>query len=83
MNEHSIRGGLKEAVGRMQDAAGGLFGDTRTQLNGKMREVAGQAESAYGDAMENLESAILQNPLPAVAVAIGVGFLVGFLAGRR
>ena len=83
MDEHRIRGGVKEAAGRVQNAAGGLLGDTRTQINGKFREVAGQAESAYGEALDSIESIILERPLPTLGVALGVGFLVGLLLSAR
>jgi uncharacterized protein YjbJ (UPF0337 family) len=83
MNQDRIRGGIKEAVGRVQDAAGGLMGDTRAQLNGKFRQAAGRAEGAYGDTLEALEGSVLERPLPALAVALAVGILVGLLAARR
>jgi uncharacterized protein YjbJ (UPF0337 family) len=83
MNQDRIRGGVKEAVGRVQDAAGGLIGDTRTQLNGKLRQVAGRAESAYGETFDNLQDAVVERPVPAVAIALGIGFVIGLLASRR
>ena len=83
MNQDRIRGGIKEAVGRAQDAAGGLIGDARMQLNGKFRQATGRAEGAYGDTLGALEDSVLERPLPALAVALAVGILVGLLAARR
>ncbi len=45
MDMNRAEGGLKETVGRLQDAAGALAGDARAQLDGKGRQFAGQARA--------------------------------------
>ena len=52
MNEDKIGGGFTEAKGTVKDAVGGLTGDAKTQAEGKIDQVTGQAQQAYGDAKD-------------------------------
>jgi uncharacterized protein YjbJ (UPF0337 family) len=97
MSDDRVVGLVKEGVGRVQDAAGGLVGDNETQAKGKLNEVAGSVQNAYGqmkdqaqDALDqatekardtygSLESFVREQPLPALAIGVGVGFLLGVL----
>ena len=83
MDMNRAEGGLKETVGRLQDAAGALAGDARAQLDGKGRQFAGQAQGAYGEALDGLRDAFDRNPLTALLAVVGFGFLAGLLVSRR
>jgi uncharacterized protein YjbJ (UPF0337 family) len=48
MSDDRIEGAVKQGVGRVQDAFGGLTGDGPTQLRGKLNDAAGSAQNAYG-----------------------------------
>jgi len=43
----------------------------------------GRAQDAAIDAFDETEAAIRRNPLSAIAIALGIGFLLGVLAARR
>ena len=83
MDTNRIEGGLKETVGRFQDAAGAFASDARTQLDGKGRKLAGQAQGAYGEALDGLRDSFDRNPLVTVLAVVGFGFLAGLLVSRR
>ena len=48
MSEDRIEGTVKQGVGRVQDAVGGLTGDDRTQFKGKANEASGSVQDAVG-----------------------------------
>lgn len=95
MSHDRIEGAVKEGVGRVQDAAGGLFGSNKTEMRGKINEAAGSAQNAYGQfkdqAGDTLDQAKDQfsdfyeeiesyvRDQPLAAVAIGAG--VGLVLG--
>ncbi len=83
MNDDQIQGGFKNVAGKVEDAAGGLMGDTKTQASGKMREAAGQAQGMYGDAMEEVKSYASENPMNALLGALGFGVILGIIIARR
>ncbi len=83
MNDDQVEGGLKNMAGKVQDAAGGLIGDTKTQASGKMREAAGQAQSMYGDVVEEVKTYASENPMNALLGAMGLGVILGIIIGRR
>ncbi len=86
MDENRIEGGLRDAAGRVQDSVGGLMGDSKTQADGKMRQAAGQAQQAYGqaadsvrDTAEQVSEMVRGQPLTALLVAAGIGYVIGML----
>ena len=59
-------------------------------LEEKGRQVAGEAQSAYGEAVvqargatESLRESVGQQPLAALAIASAVGYLLALLIPRR
>ena len=82
MNEHQVNGGLDQGVGRVKDAAGALLGDLKTQASGKAQQVRGQAESLYGDALNQLTDIASKRPAAALAGALGIGVVLGLLLSR-
>lgn len=79
MNSNQLDGTLKDAAGKVQDAVGGLTGDLDLQAEGKARQIAGKAQAKYGDSVEQIAQTARNNPLGALVIAVGVGFLLGRL----
>ncbi len=77
------KGVANNVLGKAQDAFGGATGDVSTQTQGKVRQAAGKAQKTFGDALSGFQDAALTNPITAVAVVAGVGFLLGMLWSRR
>lgn len=86
MTDDRIEGRLREGVGHVQDAVGGLTGNSRTQAQGKINQVAGSAQDAVGQAREKVqdlydevESYAKEQPLTALAVTLGLGVFIGLV----
>ena len=56
MNETEIKGVGQEVVGRVEDAVGGLTGDTRTQIDGKLDQTSGKLKAQFGGTVDDLAS---------------------------
>jgi uncharacterized protein YjbJ (UPF0337 family) len=87
VDKNRIEGTAREAVGKVEDAAGELLGDTETQAAGKIRQAAGNLQSAYGKAADEVQDAtgsIIQiweeQPVMALLVTLAVGFFLGRLS---
>ena len=85
MTDDRIEGGVKKGVGKVEDAWGGLTGDAGTQAKGKanqasgsVQDVVGQAKERAQDAYGAVESYAKEQPTMALAVALGVGVILGF-----
>jgi ElaB/YqjD/DUF883 family membrane-anchored ribosome-binding protein len=80
---------LGAAAKDLGDAANATYGDLRDQAKTKADELRDRAQSAYSDATAraqdyqgNAESYIRENPLQSVAIAVGVGFVLGIILRR-
>jgi len=78
-NSNQLDGTFNDAAGKVQDAVGGLTGDAGLQAEGKLRQLAGKAQARYGDSVDQVAQATRNNPLGALLIAAGVGFLLGRL----
>ena len=56
MSEERIEGGVRQGVGRVQDAVGGLTGSDKTQAKGKVNEAAGSVQNAYGQVKDKAQN---------------------------
>jgi uncharacterized protein YjbJ (UPF0337 family) len=83
MDENRVEGVVRDIGGKIQDAAGGLTGDTATQVRGKINQAAGQAQQVYGDALDEVTDFTKEQPLVALVTAMGMGVILGFIMGRR
>jgi uncharacterized protein YjbJ (UPF0337 family) len=79
MDTDKIKGAAEESTGKVQDAVGGMIGDTSTQISGKARELSGKAQQLYADGTEVLRDQTVANPLAALGVAALIGFFVGVI----
>jgi len=83
VDENRIEGAVKNIGGKIQDAVGGLTGDTSTQARGKANQAEGKVQGTYGEVLDDVRSYAADQPIAAVMAAMGVGVLLGFLLGRR
>ena len=83
VDTNRLEGAAEDTVGKLQDGMGGLLGDTATQAAGKAKQFAGQAQGYYGETLDTVRDLTSDQPLIAVAAAVGVGFILGALLARR
>lgn len=83
MDENRVEGTTRDAAGKVEEAAGNLTGDARTQARGRARQVAGQAQDVYGQAVDEVQEFARDQPIVALLLAAGVGFLLGAVLTRR
>jgi uncharacterized protein YjbJ (UPF0337 family) len=95
MSDDRIEGAARKGLGHVQDAVGGLIGDSKTQIKGKLNEAAGTAQNAYGkvrdqagdvyaqarDQAQDVYSDLDSYVRNQPLVAVGVGFGVGLALG--
>lgn len=77
------QGTVNEIAGKVQGAFGRATNDTAHELEGQARETMGKAQQVYGEALDHVRESAVKNPLGTIAVAAGVGLLVGLLCSRR
>jgi uncharacterized protein YjbJ (UPF0337 family) len=88
MDEDRIDGAVRNAAGHAKDAAGGLTGDASLQAEGKVDEALGNLQQRYGQAASvardtagDVRTIVRGQPMTALLVAGGIGFLIGLLRG--
>ncbi|KAA3663145.1 MAG: DUF883 domain-containing protein [Calditrichaeota bacterium] len=59
------------------------LGDTLTELSKKADELKGVAEYQMKETLEDAEEHIRKNPLTSVAIAAGIGVVLGLLLNRK
>jgi uncharacterized protein YjbJ (UPF0337 family) len=88
MDENRVSGTARNIGGKIEEGAGKLVGDTKTQFQGKIDQVGGAAQDLYGQAADVaretasgfekwLRTTIETQPYTAAAVALGIGWLLG------
>lgn len=77
------QGTVNEIAGKVQGAFGRATDDTATHLEGQARETLGKAQQVYGEALDHVRESAVKNPLGTIALAAGVGLVVGLLCSRR
>ncbi len=93
MDEDRIKGATGNIGGKVKDAVGGLTGDTKTQAEGKLDQVTGRAQNAYGSVKDQaregastmgaeLDSFMSERPMTALLAAVGVGYVLARLMHR-
>jgi len=83
MDEDRIAGTARNIGGKVEEGIGRMTGNAQTQLNGQ-GQAAGAAEDLYGQAKDAaasltdvVQKTIEERPYTAVAIALGVGWLLG------
>jgi uncharacterized protein YjbJ (UPF0337 family) len=82
VDENEVEGTVRDLGGKVQDAVGGLTGDTKTQAEGKYNQMAGKAQKTFGAAADEVRENVTNQPLTALAIVGSVFFALGFLARR-
>ncbi|MXP64596.1 CsbD family protein [Roseomonas sp. M0104] len=57
MNSDRIEGSMEDFAGRAQEGMGDLTGDREQKARGVVRQIAGRAQHAYGDARDYAQHA--------------------------
>lgn len=83
MDENRIEGTVRNLAGRAEEALGAATGDHDTEARGAARRIAGQAQQTVGHAADEARDYVKDQPLTALLIAGGVGFLLGALIVRR
>ena len=90
MDENRISGTTRNIGGKIEEGAGAVVGNARTQLQGKLDQASGAAQDLYGQAADAaresagsfdkwLRTSIETQPYTAAAVALSIGWLLGRL----
>lgn len=53
--DNQVEGLGKQVEGRVQNAVGGITGDSKEQLKGKAKDVEGQAQRKIGEAEQDVD----------------------------
>jgi len=53
--DNQVEGLGKQVEGRVRSAVGGLTGDSKEQLKGKVKDMEGQAQRKIGEAEQDLD----------------------------
>ena len=70
-----FRGAAREMAGRVQEKAGELSGDAKTQAEGLYNQAAGRTQQQVA----RLGDVVKDQPIAAVVIAVAVGYLLGRL----
>jgi uncharacterized protein YjbJ (UPF0337 family) len=57
MNKDQVKGTLKDAAGKVQEATGKAIGSKEQRIKGIQKQVAGQAQKAVGDLKDIVKDA--------------------------
>ncbi|MDL2185715.1 CsbD family protein [Pseudomonas sp. ChxA] len=68
MKSEQVEGVVDKVAGKAQSAVGKLFGDSKLEVEGNGRQVAGQLTQAYGDALDSVSTFVKEKPVAAIAI---------------
>jgi uncharacterized protein YjbJ (UPF0337 family) len=88
MDENRVSGTARNIGGKIEQGVGGLTGNAKTEIQGKLDQATGAAQDLYGQAADAaretatgfdkwLRATIETQPYTAAAVALGIGWLLG------
>lgn len=93
MDEDRVKGAAGNVGGKVKDTVGSITGDTQTKTEGKLDQMTGQAQNAYGSMKDEaregvstisaeLDSFMSERPMTALLAAVGVGYVLARLMHR-
>jgi len=71
-----IKDKAEETAGLGQEGLGRATGDRALHLEGKIRKHAAQASYGVNDCIDTIKEKTANDPIPALLIASGVGFLL-------
>jgi uncharacterized protein YjbJ (UPF0337 family) len=88
MNEDRIAGTARNLGGKLEESVSRFTGDIKERVEGKLDQAAGAAQDLYGQTADVardtavtfekwMRTSIETKPYAAVAVALGIGWLIG------
>jgi uncharacterized protein YjbJ (UPF0337 family) len=90
VDANQIEGTVNKAKGKVEQAAGNLVGDAKTQAEGMVDEWSGRAQATLGKARDvardgtaAVRSFAEDRPLQSLLLAGLIGFGLGLIAARR
>jgi uncharacterized protein YjbJ (UPF0337 family) len=88
MNEDILEGGLRQGAGHAEHVIGDAVDDIGLSLHGRVQELTGKVQSAYGLAKDHaagtiggFDAFVTERPYLTAAIAAGVGMTLGFMLG--
>ena len=88
MNDEILEGELRQGLGHAEHTIGDAMGDVELSLHGRVQELAGRAQSVYGQAKDTaaetiggVDAFVTERPYLTAAIAAGVGLFLGFAFG--
>jgi ElaB/YqjD/DUF883 family membrane-anchored ribosome-binding protein len=78
----SAKSDVKEAGAALPDYVYEALTDFAERFRGSARNVGGEAARVGSDALRKVEKEVGNRPLATIAIAAGIGFLLGFLNRR-
>lgn len=58
MNEHQVKGNLKDTAGKVQETFGEVVGSKEQEAKGEARQVEGKTEKKVGDIKDGVDKII-------------------------
>lgn len=83
MEKTHAKGIVHEVAGGAQALAGDLLGDADMQVSGRVKALCGKSQRLASHAADATRETILDNPLTALGVAVGIGLAFGALWARK
>ena len=83
VDDNRAEGFARTVGGKLQDTASSLTVDASTQARGKVSQHAGEAQSMWGQVVDEVRDFAADQPFVALLSAVGLGAVVGFLTTRR
>jgi uncharacterized protein YjbJ (UPF0337 family) len=90
MDENRVEGTARKVAGKVQEGVGRVTGDAQTRAEGLANQAAGTAQDLYGQATDTaretittldqwLRNRIETQPCTSALIALGIGWLLGWL----
>jgi ElaB/YqjD/DUF883 family membrane-anchored ribosome-binding protein len=72
---------VEEKIEQTKDVLGDSFDDVSSDVRKSVKATAKRLEKDYGYLWDDVRKYVKDNPGTAVALSVGVGFLLGYLLG--
>jgi ElaB/YqjD/DUF883 family membrane-anchored ribosome-binding protein len=76
-------GAAAEVAGEAQEAGKELLNTASAQIGATAKDLSSKAQQLYADFAEVVRESTVERPFAALAIAVGVGFILGALHGAN